>query len=503
MGRPLQGLTFATAGDGTALAYGVRLLRLLGALVVPEADAPGGVVGALTDGRPPLASVPWRAAVGEPHHSWAASGAMALTGEEDGFPVSPGWALAAALAGAAGVLGLLSQLLGTPVDVDGPALLGERAANAGLHRRGRVSPGGACRLIRAADGWLAVSLPRPDDFAAVPAWLDAGGPGDGGTADDWWDFVAAFAGNGRAAALEERAGLLGLAVSHLGVPSDAAGDAQALARGQRWPVAPFLVHASPRGRQGASGRRNRAQPPGRPLVVDLSSLWAGPLCANLLGLAGARVVKVESISRPDGARLGPASFFQLLHAGHRSVALPLDREWGRAALRHLLAEADVVVEGSRPRAMEQLGIDPRHVVDAGAVWVSITAYGRTGPWRNRVGFGDDAAISAGLVAGPREAPILCADAAADPVAGIHAAVAAVACLLGGGGYLVDVSMREAVAAGLATRRLPELIATPSAGGWEADLGEVSVPVAPPRSRAVPGTVARLGADTSAVLAGLR
>ena len=39
-----------------------------------------------------------------------------------------------------------------------------------------------------------------------------------------------------------------------------------------------------------------------PLVVDLSALWAGPLCAHLLGLAGARVVKVESLGRPDGAR---------------------------------------------------------------------------------------------------------------------------------------------------------------------------------------------------------
>ncbi|GAB2869516.1 CoA transferase [Nocardioides pacificus] len=50
---------------------------------------------------------------------------------------------------------------------------------------------------------------------------------------------------------------------------------------------------------------------------------AGPLCAHLLGLDGARVVKVESTTRPDGARRGPAAFFELLHAGHAQLTLDL------------------------------------------------------------------------------------------------------------------------------------------------------------------------------------
>src|SRR5207253_5303213 len=91
-------------------------------------------------------------------------------------------------------------------------------------------------------------------------------------------------------------------------------------------------------------------------VADLSSLWAGPLCAHLLQLAGARVVKVESLHRPDGARSGPAAFFDLLHGGQEAVAIDFRHADGRASLRRLVEAADVVVEGSRPRALEQLGV---------------------------------------------------------------------------------------------------------------------------------------------------
>ncbi|WRZ90036.1 CoA transferase [Streptomyces sp. NBC_01007] len=56
-------------------------------------------------------------------------------------------------------------------------------------------------------------------------------------------------------------------------------------------------------------------------MVDLSALWAGPLCAHLLGLTGARITKVESAARPDGARRGSAEFYRLLHQGHECRVL--------------------------------------------------------------------------------------------------------------------------------------------------------------------------------------
>jgi crotonobetainyl-CoA:carnitine CoA-transferase CaiB-like acyl-CoA transferase len=183
-----------------------------------------------------------------------------------------------------------------------------------------------------------------------------------------------------------------------------------------------------------------------PRVIDLSSLWAGPLCGRLLGAAGASVTKVESAHRPDGARAGPPEFFRLMNEGKEEETVDLATAPGRADLRELLAGADVVIDSSRPRAMEQLGVDVEAEVRRGAVWVSITGYGRTGPWRNRVAFGDDAAVAGGLAvaAGSVEAPRFWGDAVADPAAGLFATEAVLASLHVGGGHLVDVALREVV-----------------------------------------------------------
>jgi crotonobetainyl-CoA:carnitine CoA-transferase CaiB-like acyl-CoA transferase len=224
-------------------------------------------------------------------------------------------------------------------------------------------------------------------------------------------------------------------------------------------------------------------------VIDLSALWAGPLCAGILAAAGAAVVKVESPSRPDGARRGPRLFFDLLNAGKRSACVDLRSDLFRA----LVERADVVVESSRPRVMESLGIDPAALVrDRGVTWVSITGYGRTGPWRDRVAFGDDAAAAGGacaLVGDDGGPPLICADAFADPVAGLHAAAAALACLVGGRGALVDVALRRVVTSVFA-----------DAGTRRAGRASPGLVAAPPRARPVTGSGPELGADTGTVLA---
>src|SRR5207253_494271 len=80
-------------------------------------------------------------------------------------------------------------------------------------------------------------------------------------------------------------------------------------------------------------------------------------------------------------------------------------------------------EASRPRALEALGIDAAALVRSGPqVWVSITAYGREGDGRNRVGFGDDVAAAGGAIV-EDDGPCFCADALADPLAGMFAAAA--------------------------------------------------------------------------------
>ena len=98
------------------------------------------------------------------------------------------------------------------------------------------------------------------------------------------------------------------------------------------------------------------------VVADLSALWAGPLAGRLLARAGARVIKIESASRPDGARRGDPRFHAAMNAGKESVAIELDRPTGREALARILARADVVITASRPRALDQLGLDPEDLV---------------------------------------------------------------------------------------------------------------------------------------------
>lgn len=317
------------------------------------------------------------------------------------------------------------------------ALVRERSELTGWVPQGRLTAGGSGRLLPGADGWLAVSLPRLDDLDLLPAWL---GVPEIDPADDRvpWDAVAsrlAVSAVGESAASGQE---LGLAVA---VVADAArlhaGDEQLVARGMLDPRCTHLVTqvGEPVLGRTVDGLR----------VVDLSSLWAGPTCARLLTGAGATVVKVESTGRPDGARRGNREFYERLHAGQQERSLPFETAEGRAELRALLAGADVVIEGSRPRALDRLGIDPAEVVAGrrGAVWLSITAYGRTGPWRDRVGFGDDCAAAGGLVAWTADrSPAFVADAVADPLTGMVAAALVAAAVRAGGSVVLDVALRE-------------------------------------------------------------
>ena len=167
-----------------------------------------------------------------------------------------------------------------------------------------------------------MALPRRDDLDLLPAWI--------GVDDDRrrrGPAVATVIRQRRLATLVESAGELGLAVGALGER-----------RGDDVAVIPTELGRGPAPVSTLRGLR----------VVDLSSLWAGPLCGQLLAEAGVDVVKVESTRRLDGARHGPAAFFDLVNAGKSSVLLDLGERSGIEALRALVATADVVIESTRP-----------------------------------------------------------------------------------------------------------------------------------------------------------
>ena len=339
----------------------------------------------------------------------------------------------------------IGELLG--VEVDATTILAGRAAIMNLARPGRISAGGATRLLATADGWCAVALPRNDDVAALSALMEV----DAVTGDPW-AALTHWAATRSTDSVVDRARLLDIAVA---APGEAAAEPPIMQR--------CGTGVGPRRADGL-------------LVADLSSLWAGPLCGQLLARAGAVVVKVESPSRPDGTRRGELAFFDWMNAGKLSYCLDFDSDGD--ALRRLLNAADIVIEGSRPAALRRRGLSAGDLLgQPGRIWLRISGY-RGQP--DRPAFGDDAAVAGGLVG---DGPVFLGDAIADPLSGLEAARAVGESLGRGGGEVIEVSMAQVAARYAVSPQTPD-------SGAGAALPPVIAPAAPPASP--------LGADNAAV-----
>jgi crotonobetainyl-CoA:carnitine CoA-transferase CaiB-like acyl-CoA transferase len=319
---------------------------------------------------------------------------------------------------------------GRDLDLDGPALLERgRALDRGVGRR-QASFGGTARIIAGADGPVVANLCRADDWELVPAWLDRAMTGPA-----TWAAVADSVRNRRGAALAARAGELGLAVAPCPAPGAVPDDEQFRSRHPGGSPAPWVA-------TGAATREPRRFDALR--VVDLSALWAGPLLGSVLAALGAHVTKVEDPRRRDATRPTASALARRLNRAKRVVEASFAGE-GHDRLAPLLTTADVVIESTRPRALDQLGFGPRHGLPPGQIWVSVTAYGRTGPWSGRVGFGDDTAAAGGLYRGPEDDPGFIGDAVADPLTGLHGAVAVMAAVVGGWSGHIDLALRDTAA----------------------------------------------------------
>lgn len=312
------------------------------------------------------------------------------------------------------------------------ANVGEIIEHRSRHRHwrpeGTRNASGSCRLMSAADGrWIAINVARRRDVDVLGAVLDlvfdrprVSEESSFGLDDDMWSAI-------ESAVACWRAGDLLAAVADLGLPLSIVGEVQ-------WPGSlnelPVRQRSVTKGRpDGENPSRSRSEMFRPPRVVDLSSLWAGPLCSRLLVDAGFDVITVESGRRRDPTRLEHPQFHADLHRGKRLVTLDFAAEDDRRRLREMLENCDVVVEGSRPRALAHLGVDIDEVLSTGQpkVWVSITGYGYFGSGESRVGFGDDCAAAGGLVHweshGEKSRPGFVGDALADPATGLVAATA--------------------------------------------------------------------------------
>ena len=192
-------------------------------------------------------------------------------------------------------------------------------------------------------------------------------------------------------------------------------------------------------------------------VVELATLFAGPLAATWLADFGADVVKVEHPRRPDPSRgHGPAKdgvglWWKTIGRNKRTVTLDLAKPGGRDTMLRLAEQADVVIENFRPGTLERWGLAPEVLAEANPrlVLARVTAFGQKGPYAARPGFGTVAEAMTGFAAlsgDPQGPPMLPPFGLADGVAGLATAYAVMLALASRGttgrGQVVDLAIIE-------------------------------------------------------------
>lgn len=191
----------------------------------------------------------------------------------------------------------------------------------------------------------------------------------------------------------------------------------------------------PSGRRPLSGLR----------VLDVTRVLAGPISARTLAEQGADVLRISSPRYPDDYRM-------MIDTGHgkRSTILDFARDEDRERLFELLAGADVFSQGYRPGALAAFGLGPEELarLRPGIIAVSLSAFGRRGPWRERRGFDSVVQSANGMRAGkaPEDRPASLPANPLDYITGYLAAFGALVALerraQDGGSYHVEVSLAQ-------------------------------------------------------------
>ncbi|MGZ4539657.1 MAG: CoA transferase [Blastococcus sp.] len=345
------------------------------------------------------------------------------TGLSGRLPV-PGLALGAVAAQLLAARGLGGDAAGAPLDLDaahvGLAFRSERYAR----RDGApIGLGFAplSRFWRTADGWLRLhgNYPQHRDAAVSVLGEDVATAAAGRRAEDLETAVVAAGGAAAAVrtAAEWRAHPQGVAVAGLPLLS--------LARSADGPP------------RSPSLRGLR--------VLDLTRVIAGPVATRTLASHGADVLRIENPRLPDD----PAGLLET-GSGKRHVVIDLAAPEGRRTVEDLLGEADVVVQGYRPGALDAFGLDPGSLAarHPHMVVVRLCAWGGAGPWRGRRGFDSlvQAATGIARIYGSAEEPGVLPAQALDHATGYLAAAVVMGALARqrdeGGGWHGELSLAQ-------------------------------------------------------------
>jgi crotonobetainyl-CoA:carnitine CoA-transferase CaiB-like acyl-CoA transferase len=183
------------------------------------------------------------------------------------------------------------------------------------------------------------------------------------------------------------------------------------------------------------------RPLGGVRVLDLTRVLAGPTCGRTLAEHGADVLKIGAAHIPDMKTTELDTGI-----GKLSAQLDLRTDDGAATLRALLAEADMFSQSYRPGTLAARGFSPQDAASLrpGIVCVSLSAWGDTGPWRNRRGFDSIVQTVSGMALESGEKPRYMPVSAIDYVSGYLMAFGAIVALARrvreGGSWLVRVSL---------------------------------------------------------------
>jgi crotonobetainyl-CoA:carnitine CoA-transferase CaiB-like acyl-CoA transferase len=212
-------------------------------------------------------------------------------------------------------------------------------------------------------------------------------------------------------------------------------------------------------------------------VLDCATFVAAPFCCTLLGEFGATVIKIEQPKLGDDLRRlgrraasGQPDWWLVEARNKKSITCNLRMPEGQALLKRLVATADVLAENFRPGTMERwgLGWEDLSAVNRGLVMVRISAFGQTGPARERPGFGRIAAAVSGAsyLSGHPDRPPVSPGTPTIPdyLAGVFGAFGALTALRHrdrtGEGQVVDIGLYEPM-----LRMLDELIPVYGATGY--------------------------------------
>lgn len=193
-------------------------------------------------------------------------------------------------------------------------------------------------------------------------------------------------------------------------------------------------------------------------VLDFSTLLPGPFASLLLADMGAEVLRIESPTRMDLLRVlpphdqGTSASHAYLNRNKRSLALDLKQPDALAVVKQLLQDHDILLEQFRPGVMERLGLgyEALKAINPRLIYVSITGYGQTGPYKDRAGHDINYLALAGLASytgrrdsGPLPLGIQAADIAGGSLHGVIGLLAAVIARQHSGlGQHLDVSMTD-------------------------------------------------------------